>query len=690
MLRRLLTARLLGLPLGLTLAYAAAQVVAALFGELLALPDGVSLWYPPAALMYLYLSAVGVRGVVPALVVRVAVATLVVGSTMPLWQSALVGLPVVAAYALVAPSVSRFRRTREVLPDTPTVQRFLLLGAVVGPLLAAVGSRLVLLAITGTPVTDLATSALAFAVGDSVAILTIVPGAMVLQGVVTVPRDRVVARRALVTSLGAGGVAVATLVGPFAELGLEFLVLVPVLLLGAWCGFAWFALAQLVLFTTVAVLVGAVLDVPTEVLSTVDLVWWVAAASGILVAVVTEERQHAIRAQVAATRRLDALFENGAIPKVLQDARTGLVVRANAAARELFEAPGRPLVGSTGPGLPPTDDQTPALTPDSATGTVRPIAARLVGADGSELHCDLRIAPLEGLDGTPDLLVVQYVDVTEEHEQRAALERSREQLDAFASRVAHDLRSPLAAISGFAQLLRDNEERLDPTLRRELLERLSAAALRAVDQVEGMRQAARDLRTVPEPISPEALEQWLDGMLALELRDSRGELRVELASDCPPVDGVAVRQVLLNLVHNSIRHGHRDRFPQITVAAEPDSGGVRFEVTDNGPGIAPHDLEAVFVGRRLGPDASGTGSGLSASRAIAERAGGWLQAAEHTPGARFVLWLPALVDVTTPTTGAPTRGDRATGVQATAAPTARPAARPEKMQPPRNVPSRAR
>lgn len=113
-------------------------------------------------------------------------------------------------------------------------------------------------------------------------------------------------------------------------------------------------------------------------------------------------------------------------------------------------------------------------------------------------------------------------------------------------------------------------------------------------------------------------------------------------------------------------------------------------MTDNGPGIAPHDLEAVFVGRRLGPDASGTGSGLSASRAIAERAGGWLQAVEHTPGARFVLWLPALVAATDPAAGNPTAGDPASGAQASAAPTARPAARPEKMQPPRNVPSSAR
>jgi signal transduction histidine kinase len=102
---------------------------------------------------------------------------------------------------------------------------------------------------------------------------------------------------------------------------------------------------------------------------------------------------------------------------------------------------------------------------------------------------------------------------------------------------------------------------------------------------------------------------------------------------------------VVNLLSNAVKFSPRDA-GRVTLAVETDADGVRLSVTDNGPGIAPKDHDAIFerfrqVGDTLTAKPEGSGLGLAISRMIIEHFGGrtWVEAAPGG-GAIFQVWLP--------------------------------------------------
>jgi signal transduction histidine kinase len=199
--------------------------------------------------------------------------------------------------------------------------------------------------------------------------------------------------------------------------------------------------------------------------------------------------------------------------------------------------------------------------------------------------------------------------------------------------VAHDLRSPLHVIEFAAERLRQqvpgprrrsadrsldwilNATQRATTLVRDLLDRArlewqaSALDLKPVDAIELVREIARRA----EPL----------GTLS--------SVRVNV--DVPPVlDAVSgdrdrLTQVLDNLVGNAIKFTPKQG--SVTLGARAHDEGVRFFVTDTGPGIDPDDLERVFdrFWQARGADARGAGLGLSICKRIIEAHGGrvWVE-----------------------------------------------------------------
>jgi len=124
-------------------------------------------------------------------------------------------------------------------------------------------------------------------------------------------------------------------------------------------------------------------------------------------------------------------------------------------------------------------------------------------------------------------------------------------------------------------------------------------------------------------------------------------LDVEITGPLPPVaaDRDRVVQVLLNLLSNAAKFSDHDR-GRVTVHARVDGSAVRVDVTDNGPGIAAAEQEAIFEKFQQGGDPQtgrlgGTGLGLPISRQIIDHLGGSLWV-ESTPGAgaTFSFTLP--------------------------------------------------
>ena len=213
------------------------------------------------------------------------------------------------------------------------------------------------------------------------------------------------------------------------------------------------------------------------------------------------------------------------------------------------------------------------------------------------------------------------------------------------STVSHDLRTPLATITGAGTALRDDRGRLDPAQRAELLdticgeaerlERLVANILDVVRLESGDLRLRRDWVPVEEVI----------GSALTRLAGSPGasEIRVDLPEGLPlvAVDPILFEHVFVNLLENALAYA-RPAAGVVVTAREAD-GALEMEVADRGPGLPPGDEARVFEKfyRGPGPRPGGAGLGLAICRGVVEAHGGTIAAAPREGGGTvFRIRLP--------------------------------------------------
>ena len=236
----------------------------------------------------------------------------------------------------------------------------------------------------------------------------------------------------------------------------------------------------------------------------------------------------------------------------------------------------------------------------------------------------------------------------------AALTEVNRELEAFNYSISHDLRAPLRSMSSFAQALLEEEAiRLSP-------EGLDFAR-RITRSAKFMDNLLHDLltysRLAREEVPPALvhLEEAVTEVLALLESEVRSQnVQVEIAS--PLADVFAhpptVKQILANLIGNSLKFVHPDRPSRLRVFTSPgEQNFVRLWVQDNGIGIAAEHQEKIFgLFQRLHDSHTypGTGIGLALVKKGAERMGG-RAGVESLPGegSRFWVDLPAKSDLLT-------------------------------------------
>jgi signal transduction histidine kinase len=256
---------------------------------------------------------------------------------------------------------------------------------------------------------------------------------------------------------------------------------------------------------------------------------------------------------------------------------------------------------------------------------------------------------------TAGLIVVALLQLRREYE----LARLRAD---FVSSVSHELRTPLAQIRMFSETLLLGRVRSDAERVRSL-RIIDQEARRLTHLVENLlhfsrseRRAAR-LTLAPAALAP-LVREAVDGFAPLAA--ARGVTIVtELAPGLvAPVDGDALRQMLLNLLDNAIKYGPAGQTVRVALIAAGTCA--RIAVDDEGPGIPPADRERVWerfwrLERDRGAAVAGTGIGLSVVRELAALHGGrvWVGDAPPrgdragtgaAPGARFVIELPLVPD----------------------------------------------
>jgi len=222
-------------------------------------------------------------------------------------------------------------------------------------------------------------------------------------------------------------------------------------------------------------------------------------------------------------------------------------------------------------------------------------------------------------------------------------ERAR---NALLSSVSHDLRTPLAAITGAASALRDDGARISEPARRELADTISEEAQRLNRFIGNLLDMTRlesgNLRVKKEWHSLEEVVGASLTRLGPEL--SGREVRVSLAADLPliPMDDVLFEQVVRNLVENAHKYSSAG-FP-IEISATVDDEVLRLQVADRGEGLAAgeekHIFEKFYRGSRAAAR-TGAGLGLSICRGIVDAHGGTIVVAKRPGGGSvFTVNLP--------------------------------------------------
>ncbi len=226
------------------------------------------------------------------------------------------------------------------------------------------------------------------------------------------------------------------------------------------------------------------------------------------------------------------------------------------------------------------------------------------------------------------------------------LERSDELRRRLLADVGHELRTPLTIIRGELEAMADGVHELSETEVRRLL----------VD-VSGMERLLDDLKTLstteagvldlqPEPT--DIVQLVVDSVARFRV-DAAGrniELvagRTGVVGDGEPimvdVDAVRIGEVITNLVSNALRSVDDGGLVEVAVSSATDR--VTVSVTDNGSGIAPDQIEAIFDRFTKGRDSQGSGLGLTISRSLVEAHGGIIEASSvEGAGTTMTVHLP--------------------------------------------------
>ncbi len=241
------------------------------------------------------------------------------------------------------------------------------------------------------------------------------------------------------------------------------------------------------------------------------------------------------------------------------------------------------------------------------------------------------------------LVISTLASKTREH----LIQRQTERLQsALLNSISHDLRTPLASITGALTSLLDNHSNLNDTTRKELLETAyegSDSLNRLVGNLLDMtRMEAGALKIYRKPCE---LRDILGASLE-QLKDKARSrsIRIDIPRDFPevPMDFSFMMKVFFNLIDNAIKYSPKDT--QIDIKATAFKDKVKIEIKDQGFGIPESDLKRIFdkFYRVERPQQiTGTGLGLSICKGIVEAHGGEIQAKNNpAKGISIIITLP--------------------------------------------------
>jgi PAS domain S-box-containing protein len=310
-------------------------------------------------------------------------------------------------------------------------------------------------------------------------------------------------------------------------------------------------------------------------------------------------------------RRMQSIFNNTIDAIIIIDDR-GIIESFNPAAERIFGYSLQEITGKNINCLMPEPYQSEhdgylkkyKQTGDKhIIGTVREIEG--MRKDGTTFFIELAVSELHLESGKKFIGAVR--DITERKKFEDAINLARQEAERannaksqFLSQMSHELRTPLNAILGFAQIMNEDLENLDPAFRQECVEHILKGGNHLLELINDVLDLSRiETGNLSVSLEPTELAPLIKEVLALSeplAVISQIDLIDNIFSDTHHIvnaDRVRLRQVLLNLISNAIKYNR----PQGTVTLSCETRGenrLRISVTDTGPGIPKEDHAHMF------------------------------------------------------------------------------------------------
>jgi two-component system C4-dicarboxylate transport sensor histidine kinase DctB len=213
-------------------------------------------------------------------------------------------------------------------------------------------------------------------------------------------------------------------------------------------------------------------------------------------------------------------------------------------------------------------------------------------------------------------------------------------LGQVAAGVAHEINQPVATIRAFADNARTlmNRQRLDEA--DENMKDIAALTERIGVITSDLKILARKGRAAAQPVSVKAVIEGAVVLLRSRFAGHMEALDIALPAETLMVSGSPIRleQIVINLLQNALEAVEDKADGQVTISVREAADQVVLSVADNGPGIAPDILEALFTPFNTSKD-GGLGLGLVISREIAADYGGRIEVESNPSGTCFSVYL---------------------------------------------------
>jgi PAS domain S-box-containing protein len=247
--------------------------------------------------------------------------------------------------------------------------------------------------------------------------------------------------------------------------------------------------------------------------------------------------------------------------------------------------------------------------------------------DGKPFDVQLSASMVTDADDNPICLMASFVDITERKRAEAERERLIRELDAFAHTVAHDLKSPLQGIIGYASLLAEDGELLSSEDLLHYLGVIEQYGQKMTSIINELLLLASVRKQAEVALGPVEMGPVVASVL-IRLDHLIRQMHADIVlpeEGWPPVCGYApwIEEVWANYISNALKYGGQP--PVVMLGAEvlPDRR-VRCWVRDNGAGIPPEKTDRLFAefARLEHMRLEGHGLGLSIVQRIMDRLGG--------------------------------------------------------------------